>query len=40
MIPLINKKGINKVDSYGVIEVPISPIKIITERKLVCKKKD
>ena len=33
MIPLINKKGINKVDSYGVIEVPISPIKIITELK-------
>ena len=29
MIPIINKKGINKVDSFGVIEVPIPPIRII-----------
>lgn len=29
MIPLINKKGINKVDSYGVIEVPVPPITYI-----------
>lgn len=29
MIPIVNKKGINKVDSFGVIEVPIPPIRII-----------
>ena len=29
MIPIINKKGINKVDNFGVIEVPIPPIRII-----------
>lgn len=29
MIPLINKKGMKIAESYGVIEVPIPPIKII-----------
>ena len=29
IIPLINKKGINKVESYGVIEVPVPPITFI-----------
>ena len=31
MIPLINKKGMKKVDSFGVIEVPIPPIRIISQ---------
>ena len=29
MIPIINKKGLNKAESYGVIEVPIPPITFI-----------
>ena len=26
MIPIVNKKGLNKVDKFGVIEVPVPPI--------------
>ena len=29
MIPIINKKGLNKVESFGVIEVPVPPITFI-----------
>lgn len=34
LIPLINKKGINKVDSFGVIEVPVPPITYIYADKV------
>ena len=34
LIPLINKKGINKVDSFGVIEVPVPPITYIYADKI------
>ena len=34
LIPLINKKGLNKVDSFGVIEVPVPPIAYIYADKI------
>lgn len=34
MIPLINKKGINKVTHYGIIEVPVPPITMVDIDKL------
>lgn len=34
LIPLVNKKGINKVDSFGVIEVPVPPITCIYADKV------
>ena len=30
MIPLISKKGMKNVTSYGLIEVPVPPIAIIS----------
>ena len=29
IIPILNKKGFNKIDSYGVIEVPVPPITFV-----------
>ena len=34
LIPLINKKGLNNVDSFGVIEVPVPPITYIYADKV------
>ena len=29
IIPILNKKGFNKIDSYGVIEVPVPPVTFV-----------
>lgn len=34
LIPLINKKGLNKVTHYGIIEVPVPPITYIYADKV------
>ena len=38
LIPLINKKGINKIDSFGVIEIPVPPITYICADKVEIEK--
>ncbi len=34
MIPIVNKKGLNIVENYGIIEVPVPPIKYIIADKI------
>lgn len=33
LIPLLNKKGINNITHYGIIEIPVSPITYISDIK-------
>lgn len=35
IIPILNKKGFNKIESYGVIEVPVPPVTFVNVDKVV-----
>jgi len=35
IIPILNKKGFNKIESYGVIEVPVPPVTFINVDRMV-----